>query len=278
MPEKTVWFITGASTGFGKVFAQYALSQGYCVVATARTPSKCALKDSDACLVTELDVTKSETIDKALKETMDKFGRIDVLVNNAGYGIVGAVEETPEEELRKQMETNFFGAFAVTQRVLPIMRAQMSGAIANISSMGGACSFPGFGAYSASKFALEGLSEALAAEVKPFNVKVLIVEPGAYKTDFAGGALKHMPKIDAYEHTVGAIRDFCFGMNNTQQGDPEKAAAAIDDALKADKTPLRLVLGPDAVDAVKAHATALLQDIADWEDVARAAVFPPSAT
>jgi len=144
--------------------------------------------------------------------------------------------------------------------------------------MGGACSFPGFGAYSASKFALEGLSEALAAEVKPFNVKVLIVEPGAYKTDFAGGALKHMPKIDAYEHTVGAIRDFCFGMNNTQQGDPEKAAAAIDDALKADKTPLRLVLGPDAVDGVRAKATALLQDIADWEDVARAAVFPPSAT
>mmetsp|Transcript_14635 Transcript_14635/g.47656 ORF Transcript_14635/g.47656 Transcript_14635/m.47656 type:complete len:281 (-) Transcript_14635:1410-2252(-) len=276
MPEKTVWFITGASTGFGKVFAQYALSQGYCVVATARTPSKCALKDSDACLVTELDVTKSETIDKALKETMDKFGRIDVLVNNAGYGIVGAVEETPEEELRKQMETNFFGAMLVTQKVLPIMRAQRSGAIAQISSMLGSVGLTGLGAYCASKFALEGASEALASEVKPLGIKVLIVEPGAFRTEFAG-VVKHMPKIDAYDDTVGGIRDFVIAVNQNQEGDPEKAAKAIDDALKSDKTPLRLVLGPDAVDGVRAKATALLQDIADWEDVARAAVFPPAA-
>lgn len=277
METPTVWFITGASAGFGKAFTDYALSKGYCVVATARTPSKLAALAAahpDKVLVVELDVCKKDTIDAAVQAALDKFGRIDVLLNNAGYGIIGAVEETPIEDMRAQLETNFFGAFLVVQAVLPVMRAQKSGAIANISSMLGSMSGPGFAAYSASKFALSGLTEALAQEVTPLGIKALTVEPGAFKTDFAGAALQFMPEIDAYKPTVGATRDFCSKFDQKQPGDPAKAAEAIDLAIKADKTPLRLVLGNDGVDAVKAHAENVLKDIADWEDIARATALP----
>lgn len=277
----TVWFITGASAGFGKAFAEYALSQGYNVVATARTPSKCAAlveAHPDKVLAVELDVTKKETIDAAIKAALDRFGRIDVLLNNAGYGIIGAVEETPEDEMRAQLETNFFGAFLVVQAILPVMRAQKSGAIANISSMLGSMSGPGFSAYSASKFALGGLTEALAQEVTPLGIKAFLVEPGAFKTDFAGAALKFMPKIDDYEPTVGGTREMCSNFDQKQPGDPAKAAEAIDLAIKSNDTPLRLVLGNDAIDAVKAHAENVLKNIADWEDIGRAAVFPTDSS
>jgi NAD(P)-dependent dehydrogenase (short-subunit alcohol dehydrogenase family) len=173
-----------------------------------------------------------------------------VLINNAGYGIVGAIEETSDQELRAQMETNFFGAIAMTRAFLPTFRSQRSGAIVNISSLGGQLSVPGFGAYSASKFALEGASEALAAEMKPFGVKVLIVEPGQFRTELAGPAMKYMPEIDAYSETVGGTRKFARAMDATQQGDPRKAAKAIEQALEAAETPLRLQLGADAVKAV----------------------------
>ncbi len=196
-----------------------------------------------------------------------RFGRIDVLLNNAGYGIVGALEETPDTELRAQMETNFFGAVRVIQAVLPSLRRQGGGAIVNISSMGGQLSFGGFSAYSASKFALEGMSEALAQEVAPFDIKVLIVEPGAFRTGFAAHALKHMPVLDAYRDIVGGTRAFAQGMHGTQSGDPAKAAAAIDQALQADNTPLRLQLGADSVDAVRAHAKQLLKELGEWESV-----------
>lgn len=208
---------------------------------------------------------------------MTRFGRIDVLINNAGYGIVGAVEETPEAELRAQMETNFFGAISVTRAALPQLRAQGSGAIVNISSLGGQLSVPGFGAYSASKFALEGLSEALRGELAPLGIKVMIVEPGEFRTAFAGAALKHMPVIDAYKDTVSGTRDFARGMHETQAGDPMKAAAAIDTALRAEDTPLRLQLGQDAVDAVRAHAEALLYELKTWEAVARDTAFANEA-
>ncbi|MEM9977856.1 MAG: SDR family NAD(P)-dependent oxidoreductase, partial [Cyanobacteria bacterium P01_D01_bin.2] len=174
----------------------------------------------------------------------------------------------PEAELRQQMETNFFGAMAVTQEVLPYLRQQGSGAIVNMSSMGGNMSFGGFSAYSASKFALEGASEALAQEVAPFGIKTMIVEPGAFRTDFAGSALKHMPKIEAYDAIVGGTRDFAKGMDGTQEGDPMKAARAIDQALQAEQTPLRLQLGQDAVDAIKGHAEQLLADLEVWREVA----------
>lgn len=268
--EQKVWFITGASSGFGRAFALYALERGYRVAAAARNIEKLkelALNAPDRVLPLEMDVTKPVEIEEAVAKTLMEFGRIDVLVNNAGYGIVGAVEETPESELRALMETNFFGAVAVTRALLPVMRKQRNGAIVNISSMGGQLSYPGYGAYSASKFALEGLSEALALEVKPFGIKVLIVEPGAFRTDFAGAALKHMPVIDAYNATVGPIREFTHGMHETQEGDPYKAAKAVELALDAEETPLRLVLGEDAIKAIRGHSETLLNDLTKWEKV-----------
>ena len=265
------WFITGASSGFGLAFAVEALRRGANVVAAARSPA--AIEDfvagaPDRVLAVALDVTASGAPEKAVAAALARFGRIDVVVNNAGYGIVGAVEETPEAELRAQMETNFFGAVAVTRAALPHMRTRRAGAFVNISSLGGQLSYAGFGAYSASKFALEGLSEALALELAPFGIKVMIVEPGAFRTRFAGGALRHMPTIDAYSDVVGGVREFARGMDGTQEGDPDKAARAVASALEAKSTPLRLQLGADAVAAVRGHAERLLEDLASWERAA----------
>lgn len=269
--EKQVWLITGASSGFGKAFAEYAISKGYNVIVTARRTDKlAAIKElaPDQVEAIRMDVTDSKEITAAMEQAILRFNRIDVLINNAGYGIVGAVEETAEEELRAQMETNFFGAVAVIKTIIPQFRKQKSGAIVNISSLGGQLSYPGFGAYSASKFALEGISEALAAELAPFGIKVLIVEPGQFRTELAGAAMKHMPEIEAYKDTVGKIRDFAKTMGGTQEGDPLKAAAAIDKALNAETTPLRLQLGKDAIDAIRQHSATLLKDLAEWEPVA----------
>jgi NAD(P)-dependent dehydrogenase (short-subunit alcohol dehydrogenase family) len=266
----TTWFITGASSGFGLAFAKYALTQGYNVVATARSVTKLADLKARAprrVLTPPVDVNDKDSVACAVAVANERFGGIDVLVNNAGYGIVGAVEETPESELRALMETNFFGAVAVTQAVLPFMRVQRRGAIVNISSMGGQMSFGGYGAYSASKFALEGLSEALAQEVAAFGIKVLIVEPGAFRTEFAGGALRHMPVLAAYDKGLQAIRAFTSNMHQSQAGDPMKAAAAIDKALQAETTPLRLQLGEDAITSIRAHTETMLADLKSWEPV-----------
>jgi NAD(P)-dependent dehydrogenase (short-subunit alcohol dehydrogenase family) len=213
-------------------------------------------------------VTDHRDVEQAVAAAIDRFGRIDVLINNAGYGIVGAVEETPESELRAQMDTNFFGAVSVTKAALPYLRRQHGGAIVNISSLGGQLSFSGFSAYSASKFALEGLSEALAQEVAPFGIKVMIVEPGQFRTNLAGDGMKYMPILEPYREVVGATRKFAMAMHGTQEGDPMKAAQAIDLALRAPKTPLRLQLGVDAITSVRAHAEQLLEDLASWETVA----------
>lgn len=266
------WFITGASSGLGLALARYALSQGHNVVATARSTAKLEALTAEApdrVLVHRLDVTAPGEAEAALAAARARFGRIDVLVNNAGYGIVGALEETPEDELRAHMETNFFGAWAVTKAALPLFRAQRSGAIVNVSSLGGQLSFAGYSAYSASKFALEGMSEALAGEMAPFGVKVLIVEPGQMRTAFAGDALRHMPALEAYAETVGQTRSFTRSMDGTQTGDPFKVGHAIDTALAAEKTPLRLQVGSDAVDIVRGHAEQLLSDLAAWEKVGR---------
>jgi NAD(P)-dependent dehydrogenase (short-subunit alcohol dehydrogenase family) len=265
------WFITGASSGFGLAFAREALRRGANVVAAVRSPAAVAdlvASAPDRVLAVSLDVTAGGAAANAVAAAADRFGRIDVLVNNAGFGSVGAVEETPEAELRTQMETNFFGAVAVIKAALPHMRARRAGAIVNVSSLGGQLSYAGFGAYSASKFALEGLSEALALEMAPFGIKVMIVEPGAFRTGFAGGALRHMPTIDAYRDIVGSVRAFAKGMDGTQEGDPAKAARAVALALDAETPPLRLQLGADAVAAVRGHAERLLADLAKWERVA----------
>ena len=268
-PRQT-WFITGASSGFGRAFASHALAQGHNVVATARNTAMLAdlaASAPDRVLLQPLDVTVAGAAEKALAAALARFGRVDVLINNAGYGIVGALEETPSAELRAVMETNFFGAVAMTQAVLPQMREQRSGAIVNISSLGGQLSFGGFSAYSASKFALEGMSEALAQEVAPFGIKVLIVEPGAFRTAFAAEALKTMPAIAAYQDSIGGTRSMMQQMHGTQEGDPAKVPAAVEKALQADTTPLRLQLGADSVNYVRAHAETLLADLATWEAV-----------
>jgi NAD(P)-dependent dehydrogenase (short-subunit alcohol dehydrogenase family) len=278
-PRKT-WFITGASSGFGRAFAAHALAHGYNVVATARNVSTLQALVEQApqrVLALKLDVTDAAGVNEAMQAAVVRFGRIDVLINNAGYAIVGALEETPEQELRAVMETNFFGAMAVTQAVLPILRHQRSGAIVNISSLGGQLSFAGFSAYSASKFALEGASEALAGEMAPFGIKVLIVEPGAFRTGLAGAAMRHMPIMCDYQDAVGPTRAFAHGMHESQEGDPRKAAEAIERALDAETTPLRLQLGEDAINAVRSHAETLLRDLAAWEDVALATGFAPLA-
>jgi len=276
MQQEKVWFVTGGSSGFGRAFTEYALSRQYAVVAAARNLAKLsdlAGSHPDDLLVVRMDVNDRHQIEEAVRQAEQRFGRIDVLINNAGYGIVGAVEETPEEELRAQMETNFFGAVAVTRAFLPMFRRQRNGAIVNISSMGGQLSVAGFGAYSASKFALEGISEALAQEMKPFGVKVLIVEPGQFRTDLAGSAMRYMPEIDAYRETAGGTRNFARSMHGTQEGDPLKAARAIDAALRNENTPLRLQLGEDAVRAIRSHAETLLGELAVWEDPAKNTQF-----
>lgn len=266
------WFITGASSGFGYAFVEHALARGYNVVAAARDVSKLqaiVARDPQRVFPVKLDLDRPDDAERAIGEAVARFGTIDVLINNAGYAIVGAVEETPDDELRAIMETNFFGAVRVIRAALPVMRRQQSGAIVNISSMGGQMSFAGVAAYSASKFALEGVSEALAQEVAPFGIKVLIVEPGAFRTNLQGAAMRDMPLIDAYQTHVGPTRAALRGLSGTQEGDPAKAAHAIELVLSAPKMPLRLQLGDDAVDAVRAHAETLLADLASWERVAR---------
>jgi NAD(P)-dependent dehydrogenase (short-subunit alcohol dehydrogenase family) len=275
MTAKT-WFITGASSGFGRAFAEHALAQGHNVVATARQISTLASVVAAAperALALSLDVTRPSEADAAIKTAAARFGRIDVLINNAGYGIVGAFEETSDGELRALMDTNFFGAMNVTRAALPTLRAQRSGAIVNISSLGGQLSFAGFSAYSATKFAIEGVSEALAQEMAPFGVKVMIVEPGQFRTNLAGPSMRHMPVMEAYRHVVGGTREFAYNMNGTQEGDPRKAAAAIEAAIDAANTPLRLQLGADAIEMVREHSETLLKDLAAWEEVGRGTRF-----
>ena len=262
------WFVTGASSGFGQAFCEHALERGYNVVATARHVA--AVKTLVALapqrvLALALDVTRPQDAAAAVQSAVARFGRIDVVVNNAGYCVVGAFEETPDGELRAQMETNFFGAMNVTRAVLPVLRAQKCGSIVNISSLGGQLSFAGFSAYSASKFALEGVSEALAQEVAPFGIKVLIVEPGQFRTNLAGASMRHMSVLEAYREVISETRNFARSMHGTQQGDPRKAATAIEAALDSPNTPLRLQLGADSVDAIRAHSETLLKDLAAWE-------------
>ncbi|MEW2488379.1 oxidoreductase [Streptomyces sp. NPDC048411] len=276
-PTGRVWLITGASSGFGRSIAAAALAAGDTVVATARRPE--ALDDliaahPDRAVALQLDVTDQARIAAVVADTALWYGRIDVLVNNAGLGLVGAVEETTDRELRDLMDLHFFGPAALVRAALPHMRRQGSGAIVQMSSMGGRLSFPGVGAYSATKFALEGLSEALAAEVAPHGIKVLIVEPGSFRTGFAGGgALRQTAAIPAYEELVGPVRTSLPGSDGKQEGDPDKAAAAILAALAAERTPMRLPLGNDATDAVFAALDTARAETVAWEKVSRSTGF-----
>jgi NAD(P)-dependent dehydrogenase (short-subunit alcohol dehydrogenase family) len=266
-----VWLITGASSGFGRALTMIAVSRGDTVVAAARKVD--ALDDlvsahPDQVDAIALDVTDTAAVAAVVDDVIARHGRVDVLVNSAGRTHVGAVEETTDAELRGLFDVHVFGPAALVRALLPHLRSQGSGAIVQLSSMGGQLSFAGFGAYSATKFALEGLSEALAAEVAPFGIQVLIVEPGSFRTglfaaaDFSDGD-------DVYADTVGVTRSMVLSSNGTQPGDPAKAAAAIVAALDADDPPLRLALGVDAVDAILAHTDSVRADLRDWNDISR---------
>jgi NAD(P)-dependent dehydrogenase (short-subunit alcohol dehydrogenase family) len=271
--DARVWFVTGSTSGFGRALVDAARARGDRVVATARRPGALAELAGDDVLPLELDVTREDAIEPALDAAVDRFGRIDVLVNNAGIGYVGALEEMSLADLRSVMETMFFGPAALTRAVVPRMREQASGTIVQISSMGGQVTAPGYSGYCAAKFALEGLSEAVAAEVAPFGVRVLIVEPGSFRTGLLGRSLHAAAPLDVYAETVGATRAYIEREDGRQAGDPAKAAAAIIAALDADELPLRLALGPDAVDAIRAKHETLLSDLGRWEAVARAVRF-----
>ncbi len=268
-----VWFITGTSSGFGRAIAEEAIARGERVVATARDPKVLAdlvAQAPERVMAVALDVTQPAAIATAVAAARARFGAVDVVVNNAGFSIVGAVEETPEAELRATMELMFFGAVALTQAVLPEMRERGRGTIVQISSMGGFVTAPGFGPYCAAKHALEALSESLAAEVAPFGVRVLVVEPGAFRTRLFGAGFRTMPELAAYAKTVGPTRAYAAGAGGTQEGDPAKAAKAIVDAVAAGAPTLRLPLGADAVRALREKLGRVAADIDQTEAVALA--------
>ncbi|MEU1205804.1 SDR family NAD(P)-dependent oxidoreductase [Nocardia sp. NPDC005825] len=255
------WLITGANSGFGAAITAAVLAAGDEVVAAVRRPETMAeviATHPDQVQVVTLDVRDGEAAERAIKEA----GRIDVLVNNAGYGIVGAIEETSEADLRDAMEVMFFGPLRLTQLVLPQLRERRSGVIVQLTSMGGFMSFAGVGAYSAAKGALELASEALAAEVNPLGIQVLIVEPGEFRTGFARpDALTFGSSIPDYAGTVGAIRDGLPASDQQQTGDPAKAAAAVLATVGQRDAPLRLALGPDAVGAIRAKLATVAAEL-----------------
>ncbi len=279
--ETPVWLITGCSTGFGRQLAKILVERGYRVVATARDPDAVAdivRGNAETALALKLDVTRRSETEATVEAAKRKFGRIDVLVNNAGYGYLAAIEEGEDADIRAMFETNFFGLAAMIRAVLPVMRAQKSGAIVNISSMGGFIGFPGSGYYAGTKFAVEGLSESLSKEVAPFGIKVLIVEPGPFRTDWGGRSLK-VPKraMEAYAETAIARRNQIRSYSGTQPGDPVRAAEAIIATVDQPNPPLRLPLGNFAYDAMRAEIEALRKEAETVETVARGADFPQGA-
>ncbi|MBM2614304.1 SDR family NAD(P)-dependent oxidoreductase [Actinoplanes sp. LDG1-06] len=276
MSEQRVWLVTGASSGFGRAITEAAVAAGDVVVATARRPetlTQLAANHPDQIDPVRLDVTDADSVAAVVADVERRYGRIDVLVNNAGRGQVGAAEETTDDELRSIFEVHVFGPAALVRAVLPGMRKRGSGAIVQMSSMGGQLAYPGFSAYCATKFALEGYSEALAAEVGPLGIRVLVVEPGAFRTSFSGGSLVESQSLPAYESTVGPTRTMIKGVDGSQPGDPAKAAAAILTALDAEVTPLRLPLGGDAVDGIVTHLDAVRAELDVWEKVSRGTDF-----
>lgn len=269
---KRTWLITGASAGFGQAIAAAALATGNNVVATARRPEaldSLVQQAPDRALALELDVTDHDQIAAAVSAAIDRFGGVDVLVNNAGLASVGAVEELRDDELRHLMDVMFFAPVALIQAVLPGMRERRGGSIVQLSSMGGQVSWPGFGAYCAAKFALEGISEALAGEVAPYGIDVLIVEPGAFATSFGAARAQVSPDSGHYNETVGPQRAAVAGMTGGQPGDPAKAAAAIIEALAAPSPPLRLALGDDAVEHIGAVLDRRRAELDEWAELSR---------
>jgi NAD(P)-dependent dehydrogenase (short-subunit alcohol dehydrogenase family) len=273
-----VWFITGCSTGFGREIALAVLARGWRAVITARDPgsvSDLASANPENALALKLDVTSPDAVSAAIAEAKAKFGRIDVLVNNAGYGYLSAVEEGEDNEVRAMFEVNFFGAVSAIKAVLPVMREQGAGHIVNITSVGGLVGNPGSGYYAATKFALEGLGEALARETSELGIKVTTVEPGPFRTDWAGRSLKQTSRtIDAYASIAGRRRADVAANSGRQPGDPVRAALAIIAAVEAQAPPSNLVLGRQGLGVVRKKLGRLINDLDTWEATTVGADFP----
>jgi NAD(P)-dependent dehydrogenase (short-subunit alcohol dehydrogenase family) len=265
-----VWLITGTSRGLGRAFAEEALKAGHRVVATARNSEQLldvASKFGKNVRTVSLDVTNEAQAKYAVDAAIETFGGLDVLVNNAGYGNVSPVEDTPLADFRAQIETNLFGVIIMTKAVLPHFRERASGHIIQISSIGGRVGPPGRAAYAAAKFGVEGFSESLSKEVGPLGIKVTIVEPGGFRTDFAGSSTKLREGRPEYDATVGATVRFQRNYDGKQPGDPAKAAAAVLHIASLADPPLRLLLGSDAYKAAEKHAVQILASDREWKDL-----------
>ena len=274
--DKPVWFITGCSTGFGRELAKHVLELGYRTVVTARDPLE--LKEFEGkkgALILTLDVTERSPAEAAIKNAEEEFGCIYVLVNNAGIGYFAAVEESEEVEVRKMFDINFFGLCRLIHVALPGMRKRRKGFIVNFSSLAGICGFPGVGYYNATKFAVEGLSEALSQEIEPLGIKVMLVEPSGFRTDWAGrSANESKRQIQDYEGTAGVSRNHLRADSGKQPGDPVRAVHAIVKAVESANPPHHLLLGNNAFDAAMAKLDVLRKEFSAGEAVARAADFP----
>lgn len=265
-----VWLITGCSTGFGRELAKYVLSKGYKAAVAARNTDDVrdivAGNENNAVAI-KLDVTKKEEIKQAVEKTLQKFGRIDVLVNNAGIGYFGAIEESEDAAVRNMFDINVFGLANMIQETLPVMRAQKSGHIVNIASIGGLVGFPAVGFYNATKFAVDGLSESLAKETAPLGIKVTIVAPSGFRTDWAGRSANNSPVvIDDYATTAGKNKSDIRGYSGNQPGDPARAAQAIVKAVEAENPPMRLLLGAGALKGARIKLEQLKKDFDTWEE------------
>jgi NAD(P)-dependent dehydrogenase (short-subunit alcohol dehydrogenase family) len=268
-----VWFITGCSTGFGRVLAEAALERGDKVVATARKPQSLhalVTAHPDRALACQLDVTNAHDIQTSIAAAHARFGQIDVLVNNAGFVQLGAIEEVSSEDYRAIFDTNLFGTIEVTRAALPAMRTRRSGTVMMMSAMGGHTAGPGIGYYCATKFGMEAVAESLSNELAPLGIRVMIVEPGNFRTEVLAAIRSPSTSIADYDATAGTLRRRFETSHGTQPGDPAKAVAAIFKALDAPSPPLRLPLGRDAVERIRAKLAHVNRDIDAWADVASA--------
>ncbi len=280
MDRTRTWLITGVSGGLGRALAEAALAHGDTVIGTLRRADQFADFEALApgrSIAAQLDVTEpADQVGIAIRSAAAHTGRLDVVVNNAGYGLVGAVEEVSEDEARSAMETNFFGPLKVIKAALPFLRAQGGGHIVNISSAAGILGSPGLGLYNAAKFALEGLSEALAGELRPLGIHVTIVGPGAFRTDWAGGGLRHATAlVEDYREITAQTRKRLDAMDGAQPGDPAKAAEAILAVLDTDRPPTRLALGSDAIQAVERKMATVRADLETWRETSLSTAFAP---
>ncbi|MDQ0871518.1 NAD(P)-dependent dehydrogenase (short-subunit alcohol dehydrogenase family) [Paenibacillus sp. V4I3] len=272
MINQKVWFITGASRGFGLEITKAALAEGNKVVATVRSkPEQLAaqLENNENLLVTVLDVTDEAQALDAAKQAIDKFGKIDVLVNNAGYGLLSAVEEASNEEVKQNYDANVFGLLNVTRAILPYMRKRRSGHVINISSVGGLNGFVGWGIYGSTKFAVEGITESMALELAPLGIYATVVAPGFFRTEFLDptSLIRTAHVIDDYAGTVGEMQSFATQVNKKQPGDPKKLAQAFIKLANAEKPPVHLPLGNDTLAMYREKTAKFEKDIEDWYDV-----------